>query len=104
MKHINYLDAEPIEVDEAGAHGTRIRTLIGEQDGATNFFMRVLSMEPGAQSPNHQHNWEHQLFILSGGGTVEVDGKRVSIRKGDALFIQPNAKHNIRATEAMELI
>ena len=80
MKHIHYLDQEAEEVSIDGAHGTVMRHVITEKDGAPNFNMRVITMEPGGQSPNHNHSWEHEMFVLSGKGMGEVDGKTVDLR------------------------
>ena len=104
MKHIHYLDAEAEEVTEAGAHGIKLRTLIGEKDGAPNFYMRVFSFEPGGESPDHSHPWEHESYIISGKGTVKIDGKIINLKPGDVTFIPPNAHHHFRATEPMEML
>ena len=104
MKHIHYLDEEAIEHTEAGAHGIKMRTVIGEKDGAPNFYMRVISFEAGGESPDHSHPWEHENFIISGKGTLEVDGKTVDLKPGDVTFVPPNAHHHFRATEPMEML
>jgi len=104
MKHIHYLDEEAIEHTEAGAHGIKMRTVIGEKDGAPNFHMRVISFESGGESPDHSHPWEHENFIISGKGTLEVDGKTVDLKPGDVTFVPPNAHHHFRATEPMEML
>jgi quercetin dioxygenase-like cupin family protein len=104
MKHIHFLDAEAEEVTEAGAHGIKLRTLIGEKDGAPNFYMRIISLEAGVESPDHSHPWEQENFIISGKGTLEVEGKTVNLRPGDATFIPPNAHHHFQATEPIEML
>ncbi|MBW1715261.1 MAG: cupin domain-containing protein [Deltaproteobacteria bacterium] len=104
MKHMNYLEAEPVEMTEAGAHKVRIRTVIGEADGAPNFFMRIVTFEANGASPNHSHPWEHENYILSGRGILEVDGRKVELKPGDVIYIPPNAHHCFRATEPMEMI
>ena len=104
MKHIHYLDQEAMVVDMDGAKGTVIRHVITEKDGAPNFNMRVLSMEPGSLSPNHSHPWEHEFFVLSGEGIGEMDGNEVTVKQGDVLYVPPDVQHCIRATAAMEVI
>ncbi len=49
-----------------GAHGTSVRWLITEKDGAEHFAMRLFEMNPGGQSPHHSHEWEHEVFVLEG--------------------------------------
>jgi quercetin dioxygenase-like cupin family protein len=104
MKHIHYLDEEAQEITEAGAHGAKIRWVIAEKDGAPNFYMRIVSFEPGGASPNHSHPWEHENFVINGTGTLEVDGKTVNLKPGDVTFVPPNAHHCFRTTEGMEII
>ncbi len=104
MKHINYLDEEPIAVTEAGAEGVSLRWAIGEKDGAENFFMRIVTFEPGGKSPSHSHDYEHEFYVISGRGTAEVESKTVALKTGDVLFIPPNAHHCFRTDEAMEVI
>jgi len=104
MKHIHYLDEEAVELTDGGAHGVRMRTVIGEKDGAPNFFMRIISFESGGESPNHSHPWEHENFIISGKGSLEVDGKTVNLKPGDVTFVPPDAHHCFRTTEGMEMM
>jgi quercetin dioxygenase-like cupin family protein len=104
MKHIHYLDEKAEEISEAGAKGIKMRTVIGEKDGAPNFYMRIVSFEPGGQSPNHSHPWEHENYIIKGRGILEVDGKTVNVQPGNVIYIPPNANHYYQAIDAMELI
>ncbi len=104
MKHIHYLDQEPEKVETEGAKGVVIRHLITEKDGAPNFNMRVLSIEPGGESPDHSHPWEHEFFIISGKGIGEVDKKETNLKQGDVIYVPPNVQHCMRASEAMEVI
>jgi quercetin dioxygenase-like cupin family protein len=104
MKHIHYLDQEPEKVETDGAKGAIIRHVITDKDGAPNFNMRVLSIEPGGKSPNHNHPWEHEFFVLSGRGIAEVDDKEVNLKQGDVVYVPPNVQHCMRAIEAMEVI
>ncbi|GAG19182.1 unnamed protein product, partial [marine sediment metagenome] len=48
--------------------------------------------------------WEHENFIISGRGTLEVDGKTVDLKPGDVSFIPSNAHHHFQATEPMEML
>jgi len=104
MKHSHYLDEEAVAITESGARAATIRTVIGKKDGAPNFDMRVVSIGPGGQSPDHSHPWEHENFILNGRGTLEVEGEVVDLKPGDITFIPPNAHHCFRTVEGLELI
>jgi quercetin dioxygenase-like cupin family protein len=104
MKHIHYLDEEPEEITVAGAKGVRLRTVIGEKDGAPNFCMRVISFDQGGQSPNHSHGYEHEMYITKGRGTAKIEGKTVDLKPGDVLYIPANVDHCIGAIENMEMV
>jgi len=106
MKHIHYLDEEAREVTEDGSHGTRIRVVIGQKDGAPNFDMRVLTFDPGSESCHHSHAHEHEVFVLSceGESEVEVEGKKTSLKPGDVVFVPPNVDHVFRSANGMEIV
>jgi mannose-6-phosphate isomerase-like protein (cupin superfamily) len=60
----------------------------------------VMYYKSNASSPFHLHeNCEHFYFIIDGKGSVETpDGIR-AVGPGDLVFIPPEAKHRLRATE-----
>lgn len=104
MKHINYRDEEAVEVQEEGARGIKMRVVIGEKDGAPNFYMRTVAFEPGARNAGHSHPWEHEVFVLEGSGIVEINGEIREIKAHDVLYIPPNAHHHFEAPEGMEFV
>jgi quercetin dioxygenase-like cupin family protein len=104
MKHINYLDTEGQKMEEDGAQGVIVRTVIGQPDGAPNFSMRVISFKTDGATPSHSHPWEHEVFILKGKGTVEVDGKSVPLKPGDVVFIPGNSEHCFHSDGDMEML
>jgi len=89
----NYRDIEAQPVPDLP--GATIRWVISAPQGAPNFAMRVIELQPGAASPHHAHDWEHEMFILSGKGTAWKEGKEVPIREGDTLLVPPNEEHEI---------
>lgn len=104
MKLKYYRDCEAKMMTEGGAHGVSKRVIIGSQEGATNFIMRVISFEANAQSPEHHHPYEHEAFVISGRGIAYVGGKEHAIRAGDVFFIPPDEKHCFKTTEPMEIL
>ncbi len=75
------------------AEGVSIRVVIGKNEGAPNFVMRVLDVEPGAATPLHTHDWEHEVFVLSGQGRVHGGGKNAPLREGDTVFVPCMEEH-----------
>jgi len=77
-----------------GAHGTSVRWLITEKDGAEHFAMRLFEMSPGGQSPHHSHEWEHEVFVLEGECLVVCGEEKKTVGPRYAIFIPPNAIHH----------
>jgi quercetin dioxygenase-like cupin family protein len=57
-RHYTEVKAEKV----TKAEGVSIRVVIGAKEKAPNFVMRVFDVEPGASSPPHTHDWEHESF------------------------------------------
>ncbi len=74
------------------------RVVVGPEDGAPRFIMRVFEASPGSSSPFHTHDWEHEVFILSGEGVAKGDGYQKPIGEGTVLYIAPNEKHCLTNT------
>jgi quercetin dioxygenase-like cupin family protein len=93
VKHIHYNDVGLEIPDEEGIKDLKIRWLISKKDGANNFAMRLFEIQPGGYSPLHQHDWEHEVFVLEGEG-VTRDGKQEKpFKPGDVFFVPPMEWH-----------
>jgi quercetin dioxygenase-like cupin family protein len=97
LKVFPYTDVEAKAADE-GAVKLKVRWLITKDIGAPNFAMRLFEMQPGGNSPLHTHDWEHEVFILEGEGTVVGKEGEKKFKPGDAVFIRPNEKHQFKNT------
>ena len=93
MKHVNYTDVDLEIPDEEGIKNIKIRWLITKKDGAEHFAMRLFEVKPGGYSPLHQHDWEHEVFILNGEGTARTKSKEEYFKEGDVFFIKPMEWH-----------
>ena len=72
--------------------GVALRTVISAEE-APRFAMRVLEVAVGASTPFHTHDWEHEVFILSGRGKVRgADGER-QLAPNDVVFVAPGEEH-----------
>lgn len=88
-------DATPITM--SGVKDVTMRLLVGRNDGAPNFSMRHFTVAPGGHTPRHQHNYEHEVFIVAGRGRVEYGGDFHDVKAGDVLFVEPNHMHQFKA-------
>ncbi|MCH6558090.1 MAG: cupin domain-containing protein [Nitrospirae bacterium] len=90
MKHYEHV---PPSIYAGAPEGIEMREMITAQDGAPNFTLRVFDIHPGASTPFHSHEWEHEVFILDGAGTVRTEGNEMSFEKGASVFLAPHEKH-----------
>lgn len=75
--------------------GAVIHEAISAEDGAKNFVMRVIEQPPGKSSPGHAHEWEHEIFVLSGEGVAHIEKEEFKISKDSVVFFAPNEWHKI---------
>jgi quercetin dioxygenase-like cupin family protein len=86
------------DVTMEGAAGCRVRWLIGEGEKAPTFAMREFEVVPGGHTPKHFHDYEHEVYVIAGRGTI-VDGDHERpLAAGDVVFVAPNDVHQFRNT------
>lgn len=89
VQHYTETFAEPQDVP-----GVTIRWVIGEQDDAPNFAMRVIEVEPGCNTPYHTHGFEHEVFVLAGEGVVRDEaGAETAVSPGSVVYVPPDEVH-----------
>jgi quercetin dioxygenase-like cupin family protein len=98
MKVINYKEVLPIVMNNEMVKNVAGRVMIGEEDGAKNFCMRVFEMGKDGYTPKHIHDWEHEVFVHAGNGEVFVEDKWLPVSKGSAIFVPANIEHQFRNT------
>ena len=89
MKIQNYRDVNGIEA----APGAVMHIVAGVDEGAPTYVMRVFEVQPGGSTPDHSHPWEHELFVVSGEGTMISGEDRYPLRQGDAVMVLPGEQH-----------
>ena len=65
-----------------------------------------VDFDPGYVSPRHTHPGEEIIYVLEGTLQYEVDGKLVTAKPGDALFVPAGTVHsakNVGSGNASEL-
>lgn len=97
MKVRHAFDVRTDIVREPGAKQVTIRRLIDTPDGADRFLMSLFELAPDGATPPHYHEWEHEIFVLS--GTLHVDlpaeGKQIPLKQGDVVFIPRGEQHGL---------
>jgi len=70
---------------------------ITEQEGAPTFHLREFYIAPDRYPHHHVHDWEHEVYIISGQGEVFGKDEVVQVQAGDVLYIAPNEEHGFKA-------
>jgi quercetin dioxygenase-like cupin family protein len=86
---------KPVEMD--GVEGVRMAVMVGREHGAPNFALRQFIVEPGGHSPRHSHDYEHEVYIVEGQGTVLLNGAERAIKGGDVVFVPADHEHQFKA-------
>ncbi|MBK7405131.1 MAG: hypothetical protein IPJ41_10985 [Phycisphaerales bacterium] len=81
IRNIDQVPMKPVQM--AGANGATMAVMVGREDGVPNFALRQFQVEGGGNTPRHSHDYEHEVFIVSGGapsssgrGTPRPRGRR----------------------------
>lgn len=93
----NIHDAQMNPVQMEGVQGASMAVMVGRSDGAPNFALRSFAVEPGGHTPRHSHDYEHEVFIVSGSGTILLGDETKQIRPGDVIYVKADLEHQFRA-------
>lgn len=95
IRNIDETETKPVQMD--GVQGARMAVMVGRSDGAPNFSLRQFAVEPGGFTPRHSHDYEHEVYVVSGRGTVLLDGAERPIRGGDVVYVPADEVHQFRS-------
>ncbi|MBO6514575.1 MAG: cupin domain-containing protein [Phycisphaerales bacterium] len=90
------------KVDLPGVQGATISVMVGREDNAPHFALRSIEVEPGGNTPHHAHDYEHEVYVVSGNGHVLLEGTRHPIKAGDVVFVPANEEHEFTAAEGTD--
>jgi len=97
-KAVHYTEIEA-QVSPAPAKGATIRWLIDrEHDNAPVYALRMIELEPGGYSPQHQHEWEHENFVVEGKGQLLINDTWFDLYPGVVCLVPPMALHQFKNT------
>ncbi|MEA2055169.1 MAG: cupin domain-containing protein [Candidatus Thermoplasmatota archaeon] len=93
----NERDVKAEKIIEEGAENVTIQWLVDGKLGAPNFAMRRFVIGKDGHTPLHKHDWEHEVFVLSGRGTlINGNGKEMPLSEGNFAFVSPNEVHQFK--------
>jgi mannose-6-phosphate isomerase-like protein (cupin superfamily) len=61
----------------------------------------LVAPEPDGQQP---HSDDEIYIPLEGTGVLEVEGKEIPVRRGEALFVEAGAEHRFTAYESLSVL
>ncbi len=85
----------------------RIRKSLGDAVGLNNIGVHLIYVEPGKNTTEyHKHYYEEEcLYVLSGKGTLVIEGESFPFEKGDFVGFPANtAAHTLKNTGSETLI
>lgn len=86
------------EVQMEGVQGARMALMLGREHGAPHFALRQFRVDNGGHTPRHSHDYEHEVFVISGVGTILLNGEEHPIRAGDTILVPADHEHQFCAT------
>ena len=92
--NISNVEEEVVEIE--GVEKTTVQWLINEKTGAENFAMRRFTMKSKGVIPLHTHDWEHEVYVLKGQGTVLFEDKEEPVGVNDVIFVPTSKLHGFR--------
>lgn len=92
----HYSEVKDEVVDMAGAKNTTIRWLLAKKDGAKNYAMRLFTVQKDGNTPEHSHDWEHEVFALEGSGLLSTEDGDFTLNEGDFAYVPPMVMHQFK--------
>lgn len=95
IRNIHDVQMNPVQME--GVQGASMAVMVGRSDGAPSFALRSFAVEPGGHTPRHSHDYEHEVFIVSGSGTILLGDETKQIRPGDVIYVKADLEHQFKA-------
>jgi quercetin dioxygenase-like cupin family protein len=94
MKVVSLDNVEKNQVTIDGVVGTWKQIPLGSHENTPVYSFRVFTVEPGGNTPYHQHSFEHMNYIIEGEGVlVNEKGEEFPLKPGNFALVEPDEKH-----------
>lgn len=102
----NVKDMKMIPMTVPGANGAFKQVAVGPAQGWEGYVLRVMTLEAGGNTPQHKHPWPHINYVLSGQGSIFLDGQEYPAEAGTCAYLPANSEHGFKnlGDEAMQFI
>jgi mannose-6-phosphate isomerase-like protein (cupin superfamily) len=99
------MKTEVKEKMRGGEGNTAITHLVNCENEKNIRMLAEITLQPGCSIGTHSHENETEYYIiLSGNGTVNDNGKEVTVQAGDAIVTGNGASHSISNTGAVPMV
>ncbi|GAB6157649.1 hypothetical protein JCM39194_08490 [Desulfotomaculum varum] len=82
-----------VDINAPGVAGASKQTLIGPAQGWDGWVMRQFYLESGGHTPRHSHPWPHINYIISGQGSLYLNGQICCVEPGSVAYIPAGSEH-----------
>ena len=99
-------DAE-VAANEPGTHnggGETIGYSFFKKAPGLRLVFRKRALKPGAGIGYHEQKEDEIYYVLSGTGTMTLDGKTVNVTPGTAVLTRTGSSHSLRQTGSEDLV
>ncbi|MDQ7794531.1 MAG: cupin domain-containing protein [bacterium] len=93
-----------LEEAEAGSRGLKVRWVLGPRTGPKRCYMRIFELQPGGNSPRHEHPGEHAVYVLQGSGLAVGAAGETPISAGTCIHIPGGQRHQLKNNGSETLI
>lgn len=89
-------DIQKVTMNAPGVLNAVKQTLVGPAQGWEGWVMRLFTLAGNGHTPRHSHPWPHINYIVSGQGTLFLDGKEYTVEPGFVAYIPGGAEHQFQ--------
>lgn len=90
------MDIEPQET--FSPPGVEKRIIFGPERFREDYVVRHFTVEAGAQTPFHTHDWPHYVIILRGTAEALIMGETLRLEAGAWAYVPPDSHHGFQST------
>jgi quercetin dioxygenase-like cupin family protein len=79
------------------APGVTFECLVGAHNQARNLTTGLVTFDPGAELPYHEHPFSESVTLLDGEATIEIEGRCYELSRLDNVVIPRSVPHFVKA-------
>ena len=89
----NIKEIEKNQISGDGIQNVLKQVPVGPEQGWEDHILRVFTLQKDGHTPKHSHDWEHINYVISGKGSVEIEGVKHELTTGSFAVVPSNKEH-----------